>query len=172
MRQEIYRLMHDKELPKFDQLDEHNFIWLPLESVPIDEHLPINSMRQPVLKVFNLLTWSAIGPFATDEQRFMRELALKHEEMGYFLIHYQGVFGIIGVDEYHDGWTPGRAVIFNSIETGFYYNRDKVTSPLMLELVYSKLKYPCKDFVYTPGKISNYDRIYYKSYNGPESLDD
>lgn len=170
MGADIYDLMAKKMLPKFNELDEHCFIWLPLANVPIDEHLPVNSMHQPALKIFNLLTWTAVAPFATDEQKFMRELALKHEEMGYFLLHYQDIFGIIGVEEYRNGWKPGRAVVFNGIDTR-YYKRNHAVPPLMLELVYSELEYPCETFDYAQGEFSNYTNIFIE--NGyPVSLDD
>ena len=154
MSQRIYTLQHQKKLPKFDELDKNSFIWLPLKNVPIDEHYPIDSMHQPALKVFELLSWTAIGPFATDEQKFMRKLAFEHEEMGYFLIHHQDIFGIIGVEE-HDDW--GRAVIFNA--TGIDPFVHGTSEPMMLDLVYSGLKYPCTTFLYAPGEISNYTSI-------------
>ena len=162
----LYHLQHDKKVPSFKELSPDNFIWLPLTSVPIDEHYRVNSMAQPALKPFPLLSWTAIAPCATDEQKYLQRLALEHEEMGYFLLHYKDVFGIIGIEEYHDGWTPGRAVIFNCVEDD--YSGDDI----MLDLVYSKLKYPCNYLVYTPGEFSNYNMIYYESYHGPESFDD
>lgn len=170
MYQEIYELQQQKKLPKFDKLDVHSFIWLPLKSVPINEHYPINSMRQPALKIFNLLTWTAVAPLATDEQKFMHGLALKHEEMGYFLIHHNEIFGIIGVTEYHNGRMPGRAVVFNGIEKSPYHQSGEVV-PTMLDLVYSELEFPCRTFIYSPGKMSNYDSVYYRNW-GRESLDD
>ena len=160
MNQSIRTLQYQKMLPKFDELDANSFIWLPLENVPIDEHYPADSMHQPVLSAFELLTWSAIAPFATDDQKFMRELALKHQEMGYFLIHYQDIFGIIGVE--HEGSELGRAVIFNAAKNKFH-----VDQPTMLKLLYSKLKYPCNSFLYSPGEFSNYTTIPDVSYYGP-----
>lgn len=156
MSQRIYALQRQKKLPKFDELDKNSFIWLPLKNVPIDEHYPIDSMHQPALKVFELLSWTAIGPFATDEQKFMRKLAFEHEEMGYFLIHHQDIFGIIGVEEHYADW--GRAVIFNA--TGIDSFIHGTSEPMMLDLVYSELKYPCKTFLYAPGEISNYTSIH------------
>ena len=139
-----------------------------MTSVSINEHYPVNSMRQPALKIFKLLTWTAISPCATPEQKYLRELALEHEEMGYFLLHYKDIFGIIGVEEYHDGKTPGRAVIFNCSEDRF-----ATKGAIEFSVVYSeKLKYPCKTLVYTPGEFTNYTEIYYESYHGPESFDD
>lgn len=159
MSQNIHILQLQKKLPKFDELDKNSFIWLPLKNVPIDEHYPINSMHQPALKVFELLSRTAIEPFATNEQRFMRKLAFEHEEMGYFLIHHQDIFGIIGVEEHYDDWkNPGRAVIFNA--TGIDPFIHGTSESVMLNLVYSELKYPCKTFRYAPGEISNYNSIY------------
>ena len=134
MGQNIHVLQLQKKLPKFDELDKNSFIWLSLKNVPIDEHYPINSMHQPALKVFELLSWTAIEPFATDEQKFMRKLAFEHEEMGYFLIHHQDIFGIIGVEEHYDDWKkPGRAVIFNATRIDpFIHGTSK---PMMLDLV-------------------------------------
>lgn len=162
-------LQYDNILPGFEELSPDNFIWIPLTSVPIDEHYPINSMYQPALKIFNLLTWTTLGSL-TNEQRFMQKLALQHEEMGYYLLHYKDVFGIIGVDEYHDGYTPGRAVVFNCVEKDYPVAKSKNLPKL--SLIYSDLKYPCRTLVYTPGKFSNYSSIYYESYNGPEDLYD
>lgn len=163
MSQDIYILQQQKKLPEFNILGANGFIWLPLKDVPIDEHYPIDSMHQPALKMFDLLTWTAIAPFATDNQKFMRELALGHKEMGYFLIHHRNIFGIIGVTEYGDDHMPGRAVIFNATRAG----SRNASKPTMLKLVYSELKYPCKTFVYAPGKISNYTRISEESWAGP-----
>ena len=162
-----YSLELEGRLPKVKELSPDNFIWLPLQSVPIDEHYRINSMAQPALKPFPLITWTAIAPCATDEQKYLQQLALGHEEMGYFLLHYKDIFGIIGIEEYDDGWTPGRAVIFNCVED---YPKDEQT--IMLDLVYSELKYPCKTLVYNPGKFSNYDTIHCESYHSPENFDD
>lgn len=165
----IKHLQYDKELPDFEKLSEDNFIWIPLTSVPIDEHYPINSMRQPALKIFNLLTWTTIEPL-TREQRFVQKLALQHEEMGYFLLHYKDVFGIIGVDEYDGDYTPGRAVVFNCVEKKYpVVNGDNVP---MLSLIYSNLVLPCRTFLYAPGKFSNYTTIYHESCNGREDWDD
>ena len=171
MNQSIYTLQRLKKLPEFDELDENSFIWLPLRNVPIDEHYPINSMRQPVLKVFNLLTWTAIGPLATSEQKFMHRLALEHNEMGYFLIHYQDIFGIIGVDEYYNSQMLGRAVVFNASSRTSWNSKDEISST-MLELVYSKMKYPCNEFVYTRGSFSNYSSIHHESDYARDFLDD
>ncbi len=165
----IKHLQYDKELPDFEELSEDNFIWIPLTSVPIDEHYLINSMRQPALKIFNLLTWTTIGPL-TKEQRFVQKLALQHEEMGYFLLHYKNVFGIIGVDEYDDGYTPGRAVVFNCVDKGYpLVNGYNVP---MLSLIYSNLMFPCRNFIYAPGEFSDYTSIYHESYSGIEDWDD
>ena len=166
----LYRLIHDKKIPKFEELKPDNFIWIPLTSIPINEHYRVNSMAQPALKIFPLLSWTAVAPFATDEQKYLQKLALKHKEMGYFLLHYKKVFGIIGVTEYYNGKTPGRAVIFNCVDQNDYYDEDN--PEVMLNLVYSKVQYPCKSLVYKPGAISNYDSIYHESYHGPESFDD
>ena len=166
--QSWYHLEYEGKLPKTEELSSDNFIWLPLESIPIDEHYQINSMAQPALKTFPLITWTAIAPCATSEQKFLQKLALEHEEMGYFLLHYKDIFGIIGVEEYHDGWTPGKAVVFNCIDDEYGENED---GP-MLDLVYSSLKYPCKTLKYTPGEFTNYNTIHFESYHGPEGLDD
>ena len=158
MSQKIYALQHQKKLPKLDELDKNSFIWLPLKNVPIDEHYPIDSMHQPALKLFELLSWTAFGPFGTDERKFMCKLAFEHEEMGYFLIHHQDIFGIIGVEEHCDDCDePGRAVIFNA--TGIDHFIYGTSEPMMLDLVYSGLKYPCTTFLYAPGEISNYTSI-------------
>lgn len=167
MNQSIYSLQQQKKLPTFDELDADSFIWLPLETVPIDDRYPIDSMCQPALKMFSLLTWSAVAPFATDEQKILRELALEHEEMGYFLIHHQSIFGIIGVTEYHNDENSGRAVIFNAARI----NPCDTPKSTMLKLVYSELKYPCRTFVYTPGEISNYTSIYAESWFGSRNDD-
>lgn len=160
MSRNIYTLQYQKKLPRFEELDKNSFIWLPLKKVPIDGHYPIDSMHQPALRVFELLFWTAIEPFATDEQTFMRKLAFEHEEMGYFLIHYQDIFGIIGVEEFYDDWKrPGRAVIFNATHG--------TSEPMMLDLVHPELKYTCKKFLYAPGEISNYTSIHKYCYEEP-----
>lgn len=99
----------------------------------------------------------------------MQKLALLHDEMGYFLLHYKNIFGIIGVDEYNNGsFTFGRAVIFNSFEDDIH----KAKNPAKLDLVYSELKYPLKSIHYSPGSFSNYNTIDKETYYGREDLDD
>ena len=166
---DIFRLICKGEIPKLDELGPDGFIWIPLTSIPIDEHYRINSLEQPALKMFQLLSWDALSPCATDEQEYLRKLALAHAEMGYFLLHYKNIFGIIGVEEYRDGRTPGRAVIFNCVERDFWPRKDNI---IELDLIYSKLKYPCDTLIYRPGEFSNYGAVRYKAYTGPESLDD
>ena len=51
----VYNLILQKKIPKFEEIGKDGFIWIPLTSIPIDEHLLVNSMQQPVLKVFPLL---------------------------------------------------------------------------------------------------------------------
>ena len=138
-----------ERIPKLSELGSDNLIWVPLTSVPIDERYGINSMRQPALKVFQLLCWSDTG-----EREYLRKLALKHKEMGYYLLHFKDVFGIIGVREYQNGWTPGRAAIFNGSES--YYQKKNIVE---LKLVYSELKYPCGTLRYELGRLSNFDTI-------------
>ena len=163
----IFELQYNKKLPKFEEIGPDGFIWVPLSSVPIDEHIRVNSMDQPALKVFNLLTLTAGAPFVTDEQKYLRELALKHKTMGYFLLHYKKIFGSIGVKEYDGEWKSGRAIIFNAREER--YRSHKATK---LNLIYSKVKYPCMNFTYIPGSISDYNTVYNETYYGPESSDD
>ncbi len=73
--------------------------------------------------------------------------------MGYFLIHHQDIFGIIGVEEHYDDW--GRAVIFNA--TGIDPFIHGTSKSMMLDLVYSELKYPCKTFLYANGLLLKFE---------------
>ena len=163
----IFELQLNKKLPQFEEIGPNGFIWVPLTDISVDEHIRINSMDQPALKVFPLLTLTAGAPCVTDEQKYLRDLALGHKTMGYFLLHYKKIFGIIGVNEYNNRWTSGRAIIFNAREER--YRSHKATK---LDLIYSKVKYPCMNFTYVPGSLSDYSTVYIESYHGPESIDD
>ena len=143
----------------FRELGPDHFIWLPLRAVPIVEMHPINSLAQPALSVFKLVEWNAIGKFATDNQKYLGELASGHNEMGYFLLHDKDEFGIIGVEEYDNGRKPGRATIFNARKIGYNEDNRKVRAT-RLKIIYSSQKYPFRDVIYEKGDIAYWQSIH------------
>ena len=143
----------------FRALGPEHFIWLPLTAVPIIEQYPVNSLEQPALSIFNLAQWNAIGKFAIDNQVYLSEIASQFDEMGYFLIHCEDKFGIIGVDEYHYGRKPGRATIFNAHELSIWDNAESV-EPTMLRVIYTSLEYPWRKVEFRKGDIAYWSSIH------------
>ena len=138
-------------------ITEENLSWLPLETVPITEYLPFNSLKQPALSPYVRIEWN--GHFrCKDYDCLLRSFVQKHEnEMGYVLVHKGNVMGIIGVTTERDGMCcPGFATVFNARET--HWSDKKCTYP-SLPVAMTTLKKRIKSIHFCPGEMAYDHRI-------------
>lgn len=147
----------------FREISDSHFIWLPLKDVPVTEIYPINSLEQPALSTYKLLEWNSAGDTLADNQQYLSEFARLHGgEMGYFLLHYEGRFGIIGVTEYNDyygGEKPGRATIFNARKPEMFEDNEDI-EPIELTTIFSpSAKLSWKEVEYKPGHLVDWQSI-------------
>ena len=139
---------------KFRELGPSCFIWLPIKNVPICDFIRVNSLRQPALSVFKLVQNSSLQKFLSDDQEFLGELAQQYDEAGYFLLHHDDLFGIIGIlEEYKPFHYFGRATIFNACKIKY---REEIP-PIEVPIVNCSVKFPWKGVGYKKGDIVDYD---------------
>ena len=147
----------------FSSIDKNHFVWLPLKNVPISEAYPINSLEQPVLSIFKLAKLDGnSADLALGNQQYLIELASKYDEMGYFIFHHEGCFGIIGVTQYNGNFDPSfKATIFNACQVN---KATKIVNPTTLKMIYSSIRFPYKELVYEKGSVVDYFSIHSDAY--------